>query len=332
MTRIRFILYSFLSLLLCGCSPSNITNADKVRLILDTDLGPDYDDVGAMAVMHALADSGYVDILATISSNKSELTIPCIEIINTYFKRPDIPLGVAKGESAVTLECPHNKKWTEVLPQKYTHRIAKSSDAPDAVKVYRSILCTQPDNSVTICTIGAFSNLKELLQSKGDEFSPETGVELVRRKVKQLVSMAGVFPEGREYNVYCDASSSSFVVSHWPTDIIFCGFEIGYNIITGRRVSRMPVENHPIKDVFLLSMSQGEPQGRWSWDQATVWVAIKGYTPYYISERGVISVDSEGNNTWRATRTGKHIRLIESLPAKEMEDLLEQYMMHCPKH
>lgn len=31
-------------------------------------------------------------------------------------------------------------------------------------------------------------------------------------------------------------------------------------------------------------------------------------------------------------KTGKHIRLIESLPAKEMEDLLEQYMMHCPKH
>ena len=87
MARIRFILYSFLSLLLCGCSPSNITNADKVRLILDTDLGPDYDDVGAMAVMHALADSGYVDILATVSSNKSELTIPCIDIINTYFKR-----------------------------------------------------------------------------------------------------------------------------------------------------------------------------------------------------------------------------------------------------
>ena len=39
-----------------------------------------------------------------------------------------------------------------------------------------------------VCTIGAFSNLKELLQSKGDEFSPETGTELVRRKVKKLVS------------------------------------------------------------------------------------------------------------------------------------------------
>ena len=106
MTKIRFILYSFLSLLLCECSLSNITNADKVRLILDTDLGPDYDDVGAMAVMHALADSGYVDILATISSNKSELTIPCIEIINTYFKRPDIPLGVAKGEKCCHIGMP----------------------------------------------------------------------------------------------------------------------------------------------------------------------------------------------------------------------------------
>ena len=46
--------------------------------------------------------------------------------------------------------------------------------------------------------------------------------------------MAGIFPEGREYNVYCDASSSSFVMNHWPTEIIFCGFEIGYNIITER--------------------------------------------------------------------------------------------------
>lgn len=28
------------------------------RIILDTDIGPDYDDVGAMAILHALADKG----------------------------------------------------------------------------------------------------------------------------------------------------------------------------------------------------------------------------------------------------------------------------------
>lgn len=332
MINLDRLFYFFLLFIFCGCGSRDTKQDDKVRLILDTDLGPDYDDVGAMAVMHALADSGYVNILATVSSNKSELTIPCIEVINTFFNRPDIPLGVAKSKSAVTLECPHEKKWTKVLPQKYAHQIAKSSDAPDAVKVYRSVLCAQPDSSVTICTIGAFSNLKELLQSKRDEVSPETGIELVSRKVKRLVSMAGMFPEGREYNVYCDTSSSSFVVEHWPTEIVFCGFEIGYNIITGRSVSQMLVENNPIKDVYELSMSQGEPQGRWSWDQTTVWVAIKGNIPYYISEHGTISIDSIGNNTWEATKTGKHIRLIESFPAKEMEVLLEKYMMHSPKH
>lgn len=332
MVNLNLLFYFFLLFFFCGCSSSSTKQDDKVRLILDTDLGPDYDDVGAMAVMHALADSGYVDILATVSSNKSELTVPCIEIINTFFNRPDIPLGVAKSESAVALECPHERKWTEILPQNYTHKITKSSDAPDAVKVYRSVLCTQPDSSVTICTIGAFSNLKELLLSKGDEISSETGIELVSRKVIRLVSMAGMFPEGREYNIYCDASSSSFVVEHWPTEIVFCGFEIGYNIITGRSVSQMPIENNPIKDVFALSMSQGEPQGRWSWDQATVWVAIKGDRPYYKSEHGTISIDSIGNNTWEASKTGKHIRLIESCPAKEMEILLEKYMMHSSKH
>ena len=64
-----------------GNVSKNIPQTDKpqpVNLILDTDLGPDYDDVGAMALMHALADSGQVNILATLSSNHDERVVPCI--------------------------------------------------------------------------------------------------------------------------------------------------------------------------------------------------------------------------------------------------------------
>ena len=82
-----------------GRVPSNA--ASPVRLILDTDLGPDYDDVGAMAVLHALVDSGQVRLLATLSSNKDERVVPCIEVINAYFRRPDIPVGAPKGEGGV---------------------------------------------------------------------------------------------------------------------------------------------------------------------------------------------------------------------------------------
>ena len=38
-----------------------------VPVIFDTDIGPDYDDVGAMALLHAMADSGECKILATIA-------------------------------------------------------------------------------------------------------------------------------------------------------------------------------------------------------------------------------------------------------------------------
>ena len=217
-----------------------------VNLILDTDLGPDYDDVGAMALMHALADSGQVNILATVSSNKNEHVVPCIEVLNTYFNRPDIPVGAPKSEGGASLTTWHKTKWTEELPARYPHETAKTSDAPDAVKVYRRILSTQPDSSVVVCTIGFFTNLKDLLLSGGDEYSPLSGRDLVAKKVKRVVSMAGLFPEGKEFNVYCDTPASRVVAEQWPTEIIFSGFEIGNVIFTGKKLVQMDVKGSPV--------------------------------------------------------------------------------------
>ena len=202
----KTILFTCLTALLAACSGKSAVTAPEettvqpVNLILDTDLGPDYDDVGAMALMHALADSGQVNILAVVSSNKDEHVVPCIEVLNTYFNRPDIPVGAPKSEGGVSLTTWHKTKWTEEFPARYPHKTAKTSDASDAVKVYRRILSTQPDSSVVVCTIGFFTNLKDLLLSGGDEYSPLSGCDLVAKKVKRVVSMAGLFPEGKEFN------------------------------------------------------------------------------------------------------------------------------------
>lgn len=314
-----------------GCTPMKHHESPKVNLILDTDLGPDYDDVGAMAVMHALADSGLVDILATVSSNRNEMTIPCVEIINRYFGRPNIPLGVVKLPDAVSLECPHKYRWTDSLPTHYPHSTLRSSLAPDAVAVYRRVLASQPDGSVTICTIGSLTNLMSLLQSLPDSISPLTGRDLVARKVTRLVSMAGMFPEGREYNIYSDATAARTVVENWPGEITFCGFEIGYNIITGRVLGSLAVNDSPVKDVYALSMSQGEPQGRWSWDQATVLAAILGEKPFYTSRRGTMLVDEDGNNTWQPSPHGTHSYLVPAITYKEMETVIENLMIHQPQ-
>lgn len=304
---------------------------NQVNLILDTDLGPDYDDVGAMALMHALADSGQVNILAVMSSNKDERVVPCIEVLNTYFGRPGIPVGAPKSEGGVTMTAPHKTKWTDHLPATYKHKTARTSDAPDAVKVYRQILSGEPDNSVVICTVGFFTNLKDLLLSKGDEYSPLSGKELVAKKVKHLVSMAAGFPQGREFNVHCDTPASIEAINNWPTEIIFSGFEIGKVILTGKKLVSLPITNSPVKDTYELCFAEGDPDGRQSWDQTATLVAIKGYEPYYDTERGTVHVAEDGSNTWTKDEKGNHVRLIERVPHREMAALIENYMMHAPK-
>ena len=94
---------NFTSVILCtilffpGCINKSVKQtAIPVKIIFDTDLGPDYDDVGALAFLHAMADSGKAEILATVTSNKHELVAPSIEIINTYFGREGLPIGAPK--------------------------------------------------------------------------------------------------------------------------------------------------------------------------------------------------------------------------------------------
>lgn len=333
MKKTLFLLGIFTLLISCNEKKANKDKVEPtpVSLILDTDLGPDYDDVGAMALMHALADSGQVHILATLSSNHNEDVIPCIEVLNIYFNRPDLPVGAPKSEGGVNLTTWHKDKWTKILPAKYPHRTAKTSDAPDAVKIYRKLLSQQPDTSVVICTVGFFTNLKDLLHSQPDEYSNLSGVDLVAQKVKCLVSMAGLFPEGKEFNVYCDTPASKYIAEKWPTEIVFSGFEIGEKILTGKTLVQMNVENSPVKEAYELCLAEGDYDGRMSWDQATVLVAIKGYEPYYSAERGrFIILDDEGKNGWIPDANGKHIKLIEKVPAKEMAALIENYMMHQP--
>src|SRR5215207_7590393 len=56
---------------------------DTVSVIFDTDMGPDYDDVGAIAMLHAFADEGSANILATIASTKYAGVAEVLDVFNT---------------------------------------------------------------------------------------------------------------------------------------------------------------------------------------------------------------------------------------------------------
>ena len=197
-------------------------------IILDTDISSDVDDVGAVAVLHSLADQGKTEILAMMVSSGDLWSVPCLDSLNTWFGRPDIPLGMVKGKNVL-----HKSEYTAVLAAEFPHDIQSGDAAPDAVTLYRQVLVEQEDDSVTLVSIGYLTNLNNLLQSQPDIISPLNGRELVKQKVKKLICMGGQYPQGREWNFYQDTASTKYVLGNWPSPITFCGFEAGLNIMTG---------------------------------------------------------------------------------------------------
>jgi len=298
-------------------------------IIFDTDFGPDYDDVGALTFLHAMADSGKVEILATLSSNKQELVGPSINVLNTWFGRPDIPMGAPKGEGASMASGQH---WTDSLVAKYPHQIGSTNDLPDAVMVYRRVLSAQPDTSVTIVTVGFLTNLAGLLRSGPDTISTLPGTDLVRKKVKKLVSMAGRFPEGKEFNVFIDSTSSKHVFENWPTPVILTGFEIGWEIRTGLRVMKMEMPDNPVRDVFRISipMSEEDKSGRMSWDETAVLIAVYGTEGFFDTVRGTITINLDGSNGWVNDPEGRFNYVVQKMPVGEMSVFIEDRMMHIP--
>lgn len=316
----------------CLCCTALISSAQKAKpvpVIFDSDMGPDYDDVGAITLLHAFADSGYVKILATVASTKYEGVAGVFSVFNTYFQRPGLPIGVPHANGLMLRDW---QRWSDTLLARYPHSVKNNTDVPEATEVYRKILATQPDRSVTIITVGFFTNLANLLKSAPDKYSKLNGEQLVKKKVKQLVSMAGRFPSGKEFNVEKDAAASQYVFQHWPTPVLLSGFEIGMKIKTGLPlIQNETIQASPVKDVFRISIpkDKNDSAGRMSWDQTAVWVAVKGREPFYTLKKGRMTVAADGSNTWDDSGQG-HAYLVEKTPSAEVQSLINRVMTHQP--
>jgi len=300
-----------------------------VPVIFDTDMGPDYDDVGAIAMLHAFADKGEATILATIASTKYENVGPVLSVLNTYFKRSMLPIGVPRGDASVLRDTQH---WSDSLVAKYPHLYRSNDDTMDAVALYRKILAAQPDNSVTLITVGFLTNISNLLQSKSDDYSPLSGADLVQKKVNKLVSMAGRFPSGKEFNVHIDTKASRYVFANFKKPIILSGFEIGVKIKTGiPLIQDAQIKDSPVKDVFriCIPLDAEDREGRMSWDETAVLVAVRGIEPFYKLSCGAMVVAQDGSNTWNSSGRG-HCRLVENQSPATVQKIINELIMHQP--
>ncbi|MFC0517673.1 nucleoside hydrolase [Mucilaginibacter angelicae] len=312
----------------------NFARAQKhnpVPVIFDTDIAGDYDDVGAMALLHTFADKGEAKILATISCNAFETTAPTISVINTYFGRPGIPIGIVKKDKP-NKDCA--QKWAQAIIAGFPHNIKSNSQAFEAVSLYRKVLASQADGSVTIISVGFFTNLADLLRSGPDKYSALTGVQLVKKKVKNLVSMAtGIGTDGKtfsEYNVNVDAASAQEVFKNWPTPITLSGFEIGEKILTGiRLIKNYSIQNSPIKDAFQIALEKDKNTvGRNSWDETAVLTAIRGPKPYFTYRKLNMEIKDDGTDV--VIPGERFLYLQFAMEPEAIAKDIEQLMMHQP--
>ncbi len=302
-----------------------------VNIIFDTDIAPDYDDVGAMAMLHAFEDMGEAKLLATISCNAFETTVPTLSLLNTYFNRPNIPVGVTKKELP-DKDC--SQQWAQAIVAKYPHALQSNSEATEAVALYRKILSAQPDKSVTIISVGFFTNLAELLSSTADEYSKLSGRALVIKKVKQLVSMAARIDNdgvsGYEFNVMIDAPASQKVFAEWPTPMTISGFEIGEKILTGiRLINNEAIQNSPVKDAYAVALAKDKNTvGRNSWDQTAVLVAVRGTAPFFNTRKVNFEIKNDGKNVLIPGEKFTYLTFKER--PEEIAKVIEDLMMHQP--
>ncbi|HKI19275.1 MAG TPA: hypothetical protein VKA15_15420, partial [Isosphaeraceae bacterium] len=182
----RLVVFAVGCMMLLGSPMSRAAapkpDPDRVRLIFDTDICGDCDDVLALGMIHALELRGLCRLLAVTVSVDHDLAAPFVDAVNTFYGRGGIPIGVVgKGgvvEKSAFLSLVEEKdertgRW------RYPHDLAPGG--PGATAVLRATLAAQPDRSVVIAQVGFSTNLARLLDSAPDEHSPLTGRELVAK-------------------------------------------------------------------------------------------------------------------------------------------------------
>ena len=312
-----------------------------VKVIFDTDMYTDFDDAGSLACLHAMADAGECEILATVANTRDCMSVAMCEIINAYYGRPDIPVGCSKEIGKTGAEKGHVARYGATV-KKYAKwvRHLNSNDAPDASDVYRKILSAQPDKSVVICSVGFLTNMRRLV---------ETDRDLIARKVKCWVAMACKYPFGKEYNSMTDWQSSKIALEKWPTPVVFTDFEYGKDCFAGRAIAESGVKDSPVADVFAGNIPSREEirkdsarhlrgcngmGGRAAWDETAALIAVRGTDKYFNVERGTYRmVGEKGDNEWAPdAENGPHLRVTEKLSKAEVGKIIDELICRGPKN
>ena len=335
---IRLACLSLLLITVFTLQPIDCRAAEPVRLIFDTDIGNDVDDVLALGMIHSLQARGACRLLGVTITKDSDLSGPFVDAINTFYLRGDTPIGVVRPGKT-----PEPGKFLPLAAEmvtengksrfRYPHDLLSNRDAPEAVALLRKLLAAQPDGSVSIAQVGFSTNLARLLDSKRDDASPLAGLELIRKKVQVLSVMAGAFtpingnPHYCEYNIVQDIANCKKLSEEWPTPVVWSGFEIGIALAYPAESIVKDygyVADHPLAESYRLY--EPPPHNRPTWDLTSVLYAVHPDRGYFdLSPPGSIVVEADGFTKFTPSADGRHryLKLTETQQSRVIEALVQ---------
>ncbi|OTB05605.1 hypothetical protein M426DRAFT_319596 [Hypoxylon sp. CI-4A] len=274
-------------------------------IIIDTDIFSDVDDVGSLAIANVLHNCGLADLRGVVVNTHSKYGALAVSVINTYFGNEDIPIAAIRPLTDKTFVDTWEfnlGEYASKIAHNWPRALNDSATTPTPVELYRSILSSAEDQSITLISLGFLTNIAALLNSSSDDATSLAGRALVSAKVKEFVVMGGQYPSGWEFNFGgSDPASTSYVVNTWPRDvpITYSGFELGEDILSGENLVEYAPPDSPILAAYQWYVGRCSTV-RESWDPITTLYGILGVGRLfsYANDIGCNEVLANGSNTW----------------------------------
>lgn len=287
-------------------------------VIFDTDLGNDIDDVLALQMLFNYAHEELIDLRGVTISKCNPHSIEVVDGLCRYNGFEDMPLGYAYN--GVTPE--DNSYLLPTLAATFEGRRllnpkrTLSSGIPEGYKALRKWLSGAADTSVVLIAVGPLTNIGRLIDSRGDEISPLSGVELMKKKVKLFEIMGGEYSrqynDFAEYNITSDLAAAKSVIEKSPVGIIASGWEVG-SAVRYPHESILQDFGDPLADPLCVAYMhyQPMPYDRECWDLTAVLDAVEGDNELFgRSVKGRIIVNEKGITRFVECENGEDAFLI----------------------
>ncbi len=266
------------------------TAKPATAILYDSDFGRNIDSVLALALLHGFAGK--------MQARVSALTInyPCLEaaelcdVVETFYRKAVAgPTAPYMSAPAIGVPEPHGKPVEApalvktTLAKPWLSNITNWHDTAAPENLIRNDLAAQNDGNAVMVMTGAATNLSRLLALHDTE-------PLIRAKVKMLV-VAGDLPAD--------------MLAEWPTPIVFCGREIGNELLFPAKSIEADfayAPQHPIVDAYRAYKPM-------PYDAPTCALAAMLYA--IRPEDGYFTLGKAGKHSALATVAAKHDEVIQ---------------------